>query len=131
MDFLGGRARRQHGVSEIHGLRLLAHEQNAQIVNYLTPCRRFLSLSSLPSKLGPLLWENPQIRREPMWTKLFGLAAAAGVIALSSTTPALALCNPGTPHCIRADSPWLANAKKQVNQGKESSKNNLNILHDG
>ena len=52
-----------------------------------------------------------------MWTKLFGLAAAAGVIALSATTPALALCNPGTPNCIRADSPWLTNAKKQVNQG--------------
>jgi len=52
-----------------------------------------------------------------MWTKLFGLAAAAGVIALSGTTPALALCNPGTPHCIRDDSAALANAKKQVNQG--------------
>ena len=53
-----------------------------------------------------------------MWTKLFGLAAAvAGVIALSGPTPALALCNPGTPNCIRADSPWLANAKKQIHQG--------------
>ena len=52
-----------------------------------------------------------------MLTKLFGLAAVAGVIALSSTTPALALCNPGTPHCIRDDSPWLAKAKEQVHQG--------------
>ena len=52
-----------------------------------------------------------------MWTKLFGLTAAAGMIALFATGPALALCNPGTPNCIRADSPWLANAKQQVNQG--------------
>lgn len=52
-----------------------------------------------------------------MWTKLFGLAAAAGMIALSGMTPALAVCNPGTPNCIRADSPWLNKAKQQVNQG--------------
>jgi hypothetical protein len=52
-----------------------------------------------------------------MWTKLFGLAAAAGVVALCGTAPAFAVCNPGTPNCIRADSPWLTNAKKQVNQG--------------
>jgi hypothetical protein len=52
-----------------------------------------------------------------MCTKLLGLAAVAGLIALSGTTSAFALCNPGTPHCIRADSPWLAKAKAQVNQG--------------
>jgi hypothetical protein len=52
-----------------------------------------------------------------MWTKLFGLIASAGVIATCGTAPALAVCNPGTPNCIRADSPWLANAKQQVNQG--------------
>lgn len=52
-----------------------------------------------------------------MRTKLFGLTVAAGVIALSATPPAFAVCNPGTPNCIRADSPWLINAKKQVNQG--------------
>jgi hypothetical protein len=51
-----------------------------------------------------------------MWTKLFGLAAAAGVIVLSGTAPALALCNPGTPHCIR-ESTELANTKKLVHQG--------------
>jgi hypothetical protein len=52
-----------------------------------------------------------------MWTKLLGLAAVASAIALSGTTPALAVCNPGTPNCIRADSPWLAKAKQQVHQG--------------
>jgi len=52
-----------------------------------------------------------------MWTKLLGLAAVAGAIALSGTTSALALCNPGTPNCIKADSPWLAKAKAQINQG--------------
>ena len=26
MDFLGGRARRKHGISEVHGLRLLTYE---------------------------------------------------------------------------------------------------------
>jgi len=51
-----------------------------------------------------------------MWTKLLGLAAVAAVIALSGTA-ALAACNPGTPNCIRADSPWLNRAKAQVNQG--------------
>ena len=52
-----------------------------------------------------------------MWTKLLGLAAVAGVIALSGTTSALAACNPGSPNCIRADSPWLAKAKAQIHQG--------------
>jgi hypothetical protein len=53
-----------------------------------------------------------------MSTKFLALAAVAGVIALSgTTTPALAVCNPGTPNCIRADSPWLAKAKAQVHQG--------------
>jgi hypothetical protein len=48
-----------------------------------------------------------------MWTKLFGLIAAAGVIATCGTAPALAVCNPGTPNCIRAHSPWLANASSK------------------
>jgi hypothetical protein len=52
-----------------------------------------------------------------MWTKLFGVAAVAGAIALVGITPVLAVCNPGTPNCIRADSPWLARAEQQVNQG--------------
>ena len=52
-----------------------------------------------------------------MWTKFCGLAALAGMIALSATTPSLAACNPGSPNCIRADSPWLAKAKAQVTQG--------------
>ena len=52
-----------------------------------------------------------------MWTKLLGLAAVAGMIALSGTTSALAACNPGSPNCIRADSPWLAKAKAQIHQG--------------
>jgi hypothetical protein len=51
-----------------------------------------------------------------MRTKLLGLAAVAGVIALSGTAPALALCNPGTPNCIKIDG-GLAKAKAQVNQG--------------
>ena len=52
-----------------------------------------------------------------MCTKLLGLAAVAGVMALSGTTSAFAVCNPGTPNCVRADNPWLAKAKAQVNQG--------------
>jgi hypothetical protein len=52
-----------------------------------------------------------------MLTKFLALAAVAGAIAFSGTTPAFAVCNPGTPNCIRADSPWLAKAKAQVHQG--------------
>jgi hypothetical protein len=52
-----------------------------------------------------------------MSTKFLALAAVAAAIAFSGTTPAFAVCNPGTPNCIRADSPWLAKAKAQVHQG--------------
>ena len=53
-----------------------------------------------------------------MWTKFLGLAVLASVIALSGTgaTPAFALCNPGTPNCIKVGA-GLAKAKAQVNQG--------------
>jgi hypothetical protein len=51
-----------------------------------------------------------------MLTKLLGLAALASVIALSGTPPARALCNPGTPNCIKIDA-GHAKAMAQVNQG--------------
>src|ERR1700720_3158517 len=38
MDFLGGYARRQRGISEIYGLRLLAHEQNTRHVTAPRGC---------------------------------------------------------------------------------------------
>ena len=48
-------------------------------------------------------------------TKLLLTAAALGILAFAPTltTPAYALCNPGTPNCIKV-SPELAKVKAQL-----------------
>src|SRR6185437_8764579 len=87
-----------------------------RLVNWLIGCGWLTGLAFLISQPGQLLC-RPRPGRQLMSTKFLALAAVAGAIALSGATPALAVCNPGTPNCIRADSPWLAKAKAQVHQG--------------
>ena len=50
-----------------------------------------------------------------MWNKVMRIATL-GALALSSVSPAFALCNPGTPHCVTDGGPGsrLSQAKNQV-----------------
>jgi len=54
MDSLGVHARRQHGIGEIHGLRLLTYEQNTRHLTLPRRCASFAATAKNHKANGPL-----------------------------------------------------------------------------
>jgi hypothetical protein len=52
MDSLGVHARRQHGIGEIHGLRLLTYEQNTRHLTLPRGCTSFAATAQAHNRLS-------------------------------------------------------------------------------